>query len=231
MSSPNQVGWLKKHWQKVLGGLFWAAAVAFYLYYMRQNDLSPLQALKEIGDFIRSSHYGPLLFIILYTLRPLFLFSAALLTIGAGALFGPIWGLIYSVVGSNLGASVAFFLGRFFGEGLLGEDADKGRLGPYIKRMRERSFETVFLMRLLFLPYDLVNYLAGILRVNFWSFLTATVLGSIPGTISFVLFGASSGLDSGKPEFDWRILAASVAIFLISIGVSKFLRRREGEQE
>jgi uncharacterized membrane protein YdjX (TVP38/TMEM64 family) len=223
--------WFGKHWQKTTGGLFWAAAVVAYLFYMKQNDLSPLQALKEIADFVRSSNYGPVVFIALYTLRPIFLFSAALLTIGAGALFGPFWGMVYSVIGSNMGASVAFFLGRFFGEGLLDTDTEDTRLGPYIKRMRVRSFETVFLMRLLFLPYDLVNYLAGILKINYWSFLTATVLGSIPGTISFVLFGASSGLDSGKPQFDWRILAASVAIFLISIGISKFLRRRDGEDE
>ncbi len=219
--------WLGRNWQRVLGGLFWAATIGAYIIYTREHDLSALETLKRLATFVRESSYGPLIFIVLYTVRPIFLFSAALLTIGAGALFGPVWGMVYSVVGANLGATLAFFLGRFFGEGLLDTDAGDTKLGPYIKRMRERSFETVFLMRLLFLPYDLVNYLAGILKVNFWAFLTATVLGSIPGTISFVLFGASSGLDSGTPKFDWRILAASIAIFLLSIAVSKLLRRRE----
>ena len=221
------VSWFGRNWQKVMGGLFWGATIVAYIVYTRQHDLSALETLKRLAAFVRESSYGPLVFIVLYTLRPIFLFSAALLTIGAGALFGPVWGMVYSVVGANLGATLAFYLGRFFGKGLLETDADDTKLGPYIKRMRERSFETVFLMRLLFLPYDLVNYLAGILRVNFWAFLAATVLGSIPGTISFVLFGASSGLDSGTPKFEWRILAASVVIFLLSIGVSKLLRRRE----
>lgn len=219
--------WFGRNWQKILGGLFWAAAIIAYILYTKQQGLRALETLKRLAAFVRESSYGPLVFIVLYTVRPIFLFSAALLTIGAGALFGPIWGMVYSVVGANLGATLAFFLGRFFGEGLLEADADDTKLGPYIKRMRERSFETVFLMRLLFLPYDLVNYLAGILKINFWAFLTATILGSIPGTISFVLFGASSGLDSGTPEFDWRILAASIVIFLLSLTVSKLLRRRE----
>lgn len=218
---------MNKNWQKILGGVFWAVAIACYLYYIRSEDLSPLQALKRIVEFVRSSEYGPVIFIGIYTLRPIFLFSAALLTIGAGALYGPVWGMIYSVVGSNLGASVAFAIGRFFGQGMLDTDSEETRLGPYIKRMRERSFETVFLMRLLFLPYDLVNYLAGILRISFGAFLSATILGSIPGTVSFVLFGASSGLDSGKPDFDWRILAASILIFIISIWTSRKLRERE----
>lgn len=48
------------------------------------------------------------------------------------------------------------------------------------------SFETVLIMRFIFLPYDLVNYLAGILRIDLKAFILATLLGSIPGTIAFV---------------------------------------------
>lgn len=223
----SEKGWFSKNWQKVLAGLFWAAAFTAYVVYAQRNELTALEALKQLGGFVRSSDYGPVLFIVLYTLRPVFLFSAALLTVGAGALFGPVWGIVYSIIGSNLGASLAYFIGRFFGEGLLDSSGEDSVVGRYVGRMRKKSFETVFLMRLLFLPYDLVNYLAGILRINFWAFLAATALGSIPGTVSFTLFGASSGLDSGTPEPDWRILAASVAIFLVSIAISKYLQSKE----
>ncbi len=227
----TQKSWISTHWQKMLAGAFWAALFVFYLLYSRQHNLGPLQAVKELAGFVRSSAYGPLIFVVLYTLRPIFLFSAALLTVGAGALFGPVWGVIYSIIGSNLGASLAYFIGRFFGDGLVDTENQESFLGKYSKRMRKRSFETVFLMRLLFLPYDLVNYLSGILRIHFGAFLLATALGSIPGTISFTLFGASSGLDSGSPKFDWRILAASVGIFVLSLAVSKWLRRREEERD
>ena len=217
--------WIAGNWQKILAGLFWAVALAAYFLYSYQNSLSPLETLRRVADFTRSSDYGPVLFIGLYTVRPLFLFSAALLTVGAGALFGPIWGGVYAVIGSNAGATLAYFLGRFFGQGLIDESDEESRLAVYTKPMREESFITVFLMRLAFLPYDLVNYLAGFLRINFWAFLLATALGSIPGTISFVLFGASSGLDSGRPEFDWRILAASVLIFVVSVALSKSIKK------
>ncbi len=93
--------------------------------------------------------------------------------------------------------------------------------------MRANSFETVFIMRLIFLPYDLVNYLAGLLRINFISFITATALGALAGTISFALFGASTGLSEGTPSFDWRVLAASVAIFVLSLFISRLVKRRE----
>jgi uncharacterized membrane protein YdjX (TVP38/TMEM64 family) len=223
--------WFSSHWQKVLAALFWAAAFGAYVVYSQQNGLGPLQALEQIANFVRSSDYGPLVFVMLYTLRPVFLFSAALLTVGAGALFGPVWGIVYSIVGSNLGASLAYFIGRFFGDGLVQVENTDSRLGKYVARLRENSFVTVFLMRLAFLPYDLVNYLAGLLRINFVAFLSATALGSIPGTISFTLFGASSGLESGTPDFDPRILAASVAIFAVSLAVAKVVQKRENLKE
>lgn len=217
----------QKHWQKALAAAFWLLALGSYLIYSIQNQLSPLASLQQVSQFMSRSSLGPLLFIGLYVLRPLFLFSASLLTLAAGFLFGPFWGVVYTVIGSNLGASLAFLIGRFFGEGLIRiKDSNQG-LGVYIKRLRANSFETVFIMRLIFLPYDLVNYLAGLLRINYWAFISATALGALPGTISFVLFGASTGLSEGGPRFDWRIFAASLAIFAISLLLSRLLKRKK----
>lgn len=217
----------KKHWQKLLAGLFWVAALIAYFVYTAQNDLTPLGTLRQLVDFVSKSFWGPLIFIGLYILRPIFLFSAGLLTIASGVLFGPIFGVIYTVIGSNIGAGLAYLIGRFFGDGLINiQESDKG-IGAYVKRMRANSFETVFIMRLIFLPYDLVNYLAGLLRINFFAFITATALGALPGTISFALFGASTGLSEGTPSFDWRVLAASVVIFVLSLAISRIVKRKE----
>ena len=165
----------KRHWQKILAALFWMAALGVYFHYTFSHQLTPVETLKRLADFVRTSQEGPLIFILLYTVRPLFLFSAALLTIGAGALYGPYWAALYCVIGANLGASLAYLIGRFFGDGLVSLEPGESGLSQYVGRMRERGFETVFLMRLLFLPYDLVNYLAGILKINYWAFLSATL--------------------------------------------------------
>jgi len=230
-SDPSFV---RKHWQKLLAGLFWLILLSVYGVYTVRTGASPLATLRQLVNFLSDSAWGPLIFVGLYVLRPLFLFSAGLLTIASGVLFGPIFGVIYTVIGSNIGASLAYLIGRFFGNDVIeaNEDETKGIQG-YIKRMRENSFETVFIMRLIFLPYDLVNYLAGFLRINYGAFILATILGALPGTISFALFGASTGLSEGAPSFDWRILAASVGIFIVSLGISRLVKRREsgGEDE
>lgn len=210
--------------QKVVIALFWLSAFLAYLVYTTQHGLTPFETLRRLSLFLAGNAWGPLIYVALYTLRPIFLFSAALLSIAGGVLFGPFWGVIYTLVGSNLGASLAFVMGRFFGAGM---DIE---LGGWGQRLRENSFETVFLMRLMFLPYDLVNYAAGFLRINYGAFLAATVLGSLPGTFSFTWFGASAGLDQGRPNFDWRVLAASIGIFLVSIAVSRYLKKEQQQE-
>jgi uncharacterized membrane protein YdjX (TVP38/TMEM64 family) len=94
--------------------------------------------------------------------------------------------------------------------------------------MRDNSFETVLLMRLLFLPYDFVNYLSGILRLHWLPFLLATAIGSLPGTVSFVLLGASlDSVGEGISGIDPVTLGASLFIFAASLLATRLLRRRQ----
>lgn len=222
----SEKSFLAQHWQKLLIANFWLAILISYGLYSYKNNLSIVDTLKQIIHFADNSPWGPLIFIILYFLRPIFIFSASLLSIAAGVLFGPIWGVVYTIIGANLGASLAYLIGRFFIKDFIDGTT---KFQNYINRMKNNSFATVFIMRLAYIPYDLVNYLSGSLGINYLSFVSATILGSLPGTISFVLFGASaSDLDS-KPSFNWRILAISVAIFIVSLSVSQFIKNKQGE--
>lgn len=236
-----QVSWLQKHGLRTFAAVFWLLLIGLYAGYAVRNDFSPLATMSQLLGFLSGSVYGPLLFILLYTLRPLVFFSALVLTVGAGFLYGPVLGVLYAVIGANLGASLAFFIGTFFGRGMLTQgwsrnSGEAGRLQRYADGLRRNAFETVLTMRFLFLPFDLVNYLAGFLRVSYAPFILATVLGSLPGTVAFVLFGASvdgleDGLSSGLPSVDARTLATSALLFAASLTVSRVLKQRERRRE
>jgi uncharacterized membrane protein YdjX (TVP38/TMEM64 family) len=228
-TSRPQAGFLRRHWHKLIALIFWLLVLGGYQWYAWRNDLSPLVVARQLIGLLATSAYGPLLFIAAYLLRPLLLFSAALLSIAAGFVFGPVWGVIYTVIGSNSSATVAYLVGRFFGRGLLVDDQATGLVQRYADRLRSNSFVAVMTMRMLFLPYDLVNYLAGFLRIDYKAFITATILGSIPGTFAFVLAGASIQGDfgDGLPGFDPRVFAASLAIFAGSLLIARYLKRRE----
>ncbi len=223
--------WIKHHGPKIAAFIFWLAILGGYQWYAWQNHLSPVQVMQQLLGFMTSSLWGPLIYIVLYAVRPLVLFPSTILTLAGGFLFGPVLGVLYTIVASNTSATIAFFVGRYFGQGLLKEGASENLLQRYAQRMRQNSFETVIVMRFLFLPYDLVNYLAGFLRIRWVPFILATFLGSIPGTIAFILAGASiEHFDGGIPKLNPFTLAASVAIFIVSLALSRLFKKREGFQ-
>jgi uncharacterized membrane protein YdjX (TVP38/TMEM64 family) len=200
-----------------------------YQWYAKSNGLTSLEVAQKLLSFLAGGLWGPLIYIGLYALRPLILFPSIPLTLAGGFVFGPILGVLYTVIAANISATIAFYVGRYFGEGLLKDDGSDGVIQRYARRMRENSFETVMTMRFIFLPYDFVNYLAGFLRIKYGSFILATALGSIPGTVAFVGFGASvESFDGAVPKLNPVTLGFSIAIFIVSIVLSRVFKKREG---
>lgn len=223
----------RQRWLALLG---WLLLLGGYQWYAWRSGLSALEATAALLRVLATSGWGPLLYVLVYTLRPLLLFPATVLTLGAGFLFGPVLGVLYVIVGSNLSATLAYLVGRGFGGGMLaGQDASSPAavtVQRYAERMRRSSFTTILTMRLLLLPFDLVNYLAGLLHIGYGPFVLATLLGSIPATIALVLAGASARMSGqqlgvGQPGFDPRVFAASALIFVGSLLLARLLRRHE----
>ena len=226
---PEQRSWIKKHAIQISAFIFWLVLLGGYQWYAFRNGLSPLQVMQQLLGLMTGSLWGPLIYILLYTIRPLVLFPSTILTLAGGFLFGPVWGIVYTILASNASATVAFLVGRYFGQGLLKEGSSDSLLQRYANRLRRNSFETVLVMRFIFLPYDLVNYLSGFVRIRWSAFILATILGSIPGTIAFVLAGASiEHFDGGIPQLNPVTLGVSVAIFILSLVLSRLIKKREG---
>ncbi|MGB1250679.1 MAG: TVP38/TMEM64 family protein [Candidatus Promineifilaceae bacterium] len=226
-------GFFQKHGGKLIGLTFWLLLIGSYFVYVRANDLTTADAAEQLARLITSSALGPVIYIALYWLRPLIFLPATIWTLLGGFFFGPI-GIIYTIIGANGSTMVAYLVGRYFGEGILEDGAGDGLLQRYSDRMRENSFETILLMRLIFLPYDLVSFFSGFLKISWIPFLLGTAIGSIVGTISFVLLGTSYGtlddLLNGEVQADPVILGISIALILSSIGVSRLLKNREAKK-
>jgi uncharacterized membrane protein YdjX (TVP38/TMEM64 family) len=220
----------QRNLQKYIALFFWLGIILAYQWYANVNDLSPLQVIQQLLAFLQDGLWGPLIYILLYAVRPLILFPATFLSLAGGFVYGPILGVLYTIFASNISSTIAFYVGRFFGEGLFKDDDSNGIVQRYARRMRGNSFETVMVMRFIFLPYDAVSYLAGFLRIPYLSFILATALGSIPGTIAIVGFGASVETFNGAlPKLNPVTLGFSVLIFIVSIALSQVFKKREAQ--
>ncbi len=229
--SPSSfpAGFWRRHGRKLAALAMWLTLLGSYIWYVRTNDLTLADAIRRLANLLTQTAYGPLLYILIYLMRPLIFFPSTGLTVLSGFLFGPI-GILFTVIGANSSAMVAYGIGRYFGRGVL-ETADSMTIiQQFAQRLRENSFETVLIMHLIFLPYDLVNYITGFLRINWKAFLLGTALGSLPGTTSFNLLGSSFGtvedLLAGELKLNPLALGVSIALVSGSIALSQYLKRR-----
>ncbi len=219
---------VKKYGRKIIALVFWLGLIGAFQWVRITNNLTPLQVVQSLLEFFAEGLWGPLIFILLYALRPLIFFPATLLTVAGGFVFGPLLGVLYTIIASNVSSTIAFYVGRFFGTDLLQDSNADNMVQRYARRMRENSFETVMIMRFIFLPYDAVSYLAGFITIKYWPFILATALGSIPGTIAFVGFGASIESFTGVvPSINPLTFGISAGVFVISLMLARLFKKRE----
>jgi len=192
------------------------AAVAIYYYFKLDIPLKEYPEMVQ-GFIFQFGVWGPVLYILIYAIRPIVFFPATILTIASGLLFGPWLGILYTIIGENMSANLAFFMGRYFGRSFVAEK-EKGFIKKVDAKIRENGFMTVLLMRLLYFPFDLTNYGCGLTSVKHKDYFWATVIGIMPGLTTFVLLGSSFT--------DWRNLIFTGVVFVLGLGISAVLKKR-----
>lgn len=152
---------------------------------------SLLEALQVLVE--DSSLLGGAVFIILYALATVLLFPASVLTLAAGAFFGPVQGTMLVSVGSTLGATLAFLTSRYVARPLVeGRLSQNRKLQAVVNGVSSEGMKIVFLLRLspLF-PFNLLNYALGLTGISLWQYVIASWAGMLPGTIAYVFLGGA----------------------------------------
>jgi uncharacterized membrane protein YdjX (TVP38/TMEM64 family) len=111
--------------------------------------------------------------------------------VAAGFLFGPLWGGVWGSVGLIVGASIAFWLARFYGRPLAGRLVGHERLEQW-ERVTHSSSTVVWFVLLLSPIGDLPYFLAGLARVSFIKVLLLTLVVRVPSV--FVVAAAGAGV-------------------------------------
>jgi len=207
--------------------LIWGSLLAGYWNYSYTHHLPPLALLNQLQDWFLQPFYGPLIFIFIFALQPLVFFPSALMGIAGGYLYGPWWGWVYALAGANGAGLVSYLAGRCLGNSWLDDNAVSQLLARYSQPIRKNGFETILILHLIFVPYDAVNYVAGLLRVPLKPYLLATCLGALPGLTSLVWLGASieGQLAVGEIQLSHSTLLASAMMLIISLGVARLVKR------
>ena len=158
------------------------------------------------------------------TLAPLvFLIGGALvITIGVpravvsilgGLAFGLFWGILLALAAALLGSTIVFLLTKWLGRPLF-----KQKVGAYLKAIEDHTqtdgFLMVIILRQLPLTSLVINVLIGLTSISMGIFVLGSIVGLLPETIIFALFGSSL-----HESFIMRVsIASTLWILLIVLG-------------
>lgn len=172
----------------------------------------------------RAGIWGPIVYIVIYTVATVLVLPSTVLNLAGGALFGPWLGSLWTTLGALVAAIVAFGFTRTVGRELV-----EKRLAGYWQTLdaevRTGGLFYIFSIRLLpVIPYGLVNFAAGLTAISWQDYVIGTALGTLPGVLPFVLLG-SSGLTLSQTG-DLVPLVIALTLIGMLVGAATWYRRR-----
>ena len=177
-------------------------------------------------DFIAQfGDYAPLIFLLLASILPIFLFPPGIFSIIGGYLFGFKLGAILTITAAIVYTNIMFLISRYFARDYIEKFlVHKLSLKEFnrifgIKENKLAVFLIIF--RLIpILPNSVVSYSYGLTRISFKHYFIANLIGLIPGRLIWLNFGSTLN-NIWSLEFLHALL-----LVLLFIGIGFFVTKR-----
>jgi uncharacterized membrane protein YdjX (TVP38/TMEM64 family) len=171
----------------------------------------PHFSITEVVELIKSyGFWGIGVSLGLMAIHSFVPFPAEFVAIANGMIYGPLWGTVVTWIGAMIGAFLAFGLVRLLGRPFVDRMLTKKNVQKVDEWTARYGGEMVLISR--FIPvisFNLINYVAGLTRISWWTFAWTTGLGILPMTLLMVLMG---GQINNLPWWVW--------LFLLGIGLA-----------
>lgn len=174
---------------------------------------------------------GYVIFVALYVAACVFFVPGSILTLGAGAIFGPVIGSILVSIASTLGATAAFLAGRYLARDWVARRIARHETFKAIDRaVADEGWKIVGLTRLSpVFPFNLLNYAFGLTQVSLRDYILASWIGMMPGTVMYVYIGSLAGAAAGvhdRTTLEWGLYGIGlVATVIVSVLITRIARR------
>lgn len=203
------------------------AGIALALVYRRH--LTPEAMESFIGSL---GLWGPVIYMLVYVVATVLFLPGSVVTLAGGALFGPFLGVLYVLIGSVSGATLAFLIARYLARDFVEQKAT-GILRRVMAGVDAEGWRFVAFTRLVPLfPFNLLNYALGLTRIPLPAYVLTSALCMLPGIAGYVYLGyvGREALVGGEDLI--KKIVWALAIFATLIFLPLFIRRlRKGRQE
>ena len=191
------------------------------------GDLLRPESLGRLRDAVDGLGVAaPLVFIGGYVLAAVAFAPAMPVTILGGLLFGPVWGTVYSSVGSTLGACGAFLIGRYAARSLVEHwVAGSPALARFDRAATRYGVRLVMVTRVVpLVPYNVQNYVYGITGISLGPYALTSWLGMLPSTVAFAVAGGALSEGAWDLRLTLLLIGLAVALVLLVSLLPRWLR-------
>lgn len=180
--------------------------------YLDKLDLSPNKIKEELLAF---GVFAPLILItIQFILAIISILPSPLFSIAGGYLFGPFYGILYSLVGMMLGSVVVFAIAKKLGRPFVEKFVDKRELQHFDLFFKKKgALVLIFADYMSIFPRDTVSLCAGLTKIKKLHFILISLIGFLPGLIILNYFGSQLS----KNIIDFKIILIAAIIIVSSI--------------
>jgi uncharacterized membrane protein YdjX (TVP38/TMEM64 family)/Fe-S oxidoreductase len=205
----------------IIGAIFTVRATGATAYLEQEQ----LRALIE-----NSGVLAPLLYMAIFCVAPALFLPGLPISIVGAILFGPVWGVIYTITSATVGACVAFLVSRYLARDWIESKLKSPRWRHLDEKVATHGWKMVAFTRLIPLfPFNLLNYAFGLTKVKFSHYALATFIFMLPGTIAFITF-SSSLLDVLRGKISPTFLVGLVLMVLVSL-LPLFVKRYQARKQ
>lgn len=150
------------------------------------------ESIRDLSTYIRTfGVWAPLVAFILFAVQAaLPVFPYIILAAAGGILFGFKMGFFLSWLGALFGACIAYWFCRWLGYERL-QDYLENRFRYRIPNLNNgAAWWSILIARIIpVVPTPLINIVAAISGVPFWTFFTSSAIGKIPTAVLYTGFG------------------------------------------
>jgi uncharacterized membrane protein YdjX (TVP38/TMEM64 family) len=187
---------------KLFIGLFYISAVGLFLYFIFTKfsfqEITSYEFIKNNRDYFYDLRQTNLFLLgvsfILFSI--LWVFAAGFgspLALFAGFIFGKWFGLLFTVIGLSIGATLLYIFANYFLKEMI-----RDRFLSRFQKLEEKFQKSEFLYLLVYrfiggIPFQIQNVLPCIFNVKVYNYFWSTFLGMIPSL--FIMISIGSGLE------------------------------------
>jgi len=175
---------------------------------------------------------GPVVYILIYILACILFLPGLPVTIMGALAFGAIRGMIFTSIGSILGASAAFLIARYAAREPM-EKWIKGneQFEKIDKGVQKHGWRMLMITRLVPLfPFNLQNFAYGLTKVKLRTYVLVSWICMLPGVMAYSFMAGSVVSGEGDLRKTFIYLGIGAVFFIIISFIPGYLQKKQREE-